>query len=463
LIYNAFIDVFSNGYIPGYPKNIYGIDLEDGSVDTDKDGRRISYGAKVLAPCSSTAAQFIDASCGKVYVIFPPIKSAERTLEKIIDERIREFAEFKKKQFKDTIDSSFETTHQPDITPLNISSDTNRPTTINPHIENPLFSEKGNKKNQYLIAQFMSNVAKETILPRDIYRLSILAKHRKYLEDLINKLEQKFPQYIKFQDGENNQYKKHLSEVKRSYFDIKRIAHITIPGSKRTFSVEFQFKQTNMFYAHIRSHRAYEEYRILEAKYQKQKETAQTKKNSSNAKAKTELSNLAKKRDQKLQLCEQIHKSALHQSNFYLMQEITWMDDNARGMGNKPTLEGYYPASVQFIKDNYIVESYEPFDGLKAFATNEKEHLNKSYFLKLLGKLPESFDELGKNAPEQIKKIWSTLEAGDVDKFKNITNTAIRYQNVIRDIQKKRQTEEKSSIQQQILENAVMSAKQNAS
>jgi len=456
LIYNAFIKVFSNGYVPGYPKNIYGIDLSDGSVDTDKDGRRISYGAKVLAPCSSTAAQFIDASCGKVYVIFPPIKSAKRTLEKVLDERTREIKQFKQEQLKRTIDMALEAEQNTKLEPFHISKKASKSGTLN----RPLIQQQADLKYEPVTTDFIHNIARENILPRDIYRLSILAKHRKNLEDLISELEQKFPDYIKFEDGERNQYKKHLSELKRGYIDIKRIAYITDPKSHCTFAVEFQFKQTNMFYAHIRSHRAYEEYRILDAKYKKLKETFQNKKSSSNSKAKTELTTLAKKRDDKLQLCEQIHKSALHQSNLYLMQEIMWMDDSARGMGNKPNANGHYEASIQFLKDNYIVENYEPFDGFTAFATHEKEHLNKSYFLKLLGKLPESFDELSKNAPEHIKKIWNTLEAGDVDKFKNITNTAIRYQSIVREIQKERQTEEKSS-EKTILEKAIINTKQN--
>lgn len=467
IIHNFLVNVFTEGYLPGYPKNIYGINLSDGTLDTDKSGRRISYGPEVLIPSSSTAVQFIDAKCGKVYAIFPPIKSAERTMEKIVDERIRELKQYREEQLKKATSSALKIDNEDTIISFNIPKD-GGPVALNQTIKKPLIAKKADETHHTIAKKFISKVAKEDILPKDIYRLSILAKHRSHLEHLIKKFKQKLPNHIKFEDDENNLYKQLVSQRKRGYIDIKCHMRITIPETNFSFYVEIQFKQTNQFYAHIRSHRAYEDYRILDAKYKKQKESAERKRTLNDPKVKADLAALAKKRDEKLALCEKIHKSALHQSNFYVMQEIAWMDECARAMepeGHNPNANGQYEASVQFLKDNYTVENYEPFDGLTAFATNEKEHLNKSYFLKLIGKLPESFDELGKNAPEQIKKVWNTLEVGDINKFKNITNTAIRYQNPIRALQKERQAEEKQdgTIQQKLLEQVMISAQQNVS
>jgi len=460
LIYNAFVQAFSTGYMPGYPKNIYNIDLSDGSIETDKDGRRICYTMKVLAPCSTSAVQYIHNDCGRVYIIFPPIKSAERTLEKIIDERTREHEELIAKELKKAEDLSF-SEEEPEL-PFFKVSDKDNTVSLAIDANCPLVNDTHDRSSFYP-KNTLTNIAKDDLLPKDIYRLSILAKYRGNLEMLINELEEKFPSYIKFEDGENNQYKKKLSENKRNYFDIKRTARIAIPGSDRCFYVEFQFKQTNMFYAHIRSHRAYEDYRVLAAKYQKLEESANKKGNANTAKIKADLSALAKKRDEKLKLCESIHTNALRQSNFYLMQELSWLDDNARSMGHPADERGHYNHSVHLLKDNYIVESYDPFDGLTAYSTNDKEYLNKNFFLKMIGKLPESFDELGKNAEEHVKKIWNTLAPADVDKFKNITNTAIRYQDIIRKLQKEKQTRDSQSINKEILNMAIIqSINQNA-
>ena len=283
------------------------------------------------------------------------------------------------------------------------------------------------------------NIAKEELLPKDIYRLSITSKYPGDLEELIRELENKFPPYIKFTKGERNLYKKNLSENARNYFDIKKIARITIPGSDRSFNIEFQFKQTNMFFAHIRSHSAYEEFRILEAKYKALKEAEAKRKTPSTPAAKQKLQQLKKQCEEKKELCLKIHRNAVHQSNLYLMHKLLWLDDNARGLHRKPELQdGRYKYSVETLKKNYILESYEPFDGATAFATAPDEHLNKSYYLKLIGILPESFDELGKNAKEHINKAWGTLTAADIKDFTRITSTAVKYQDIIRNIQKQR-------------------------
>lgn len=459
----AFVEAFSQRYMPGYPKNVFNIDLETGIIETDKDGRRISYNMKVVAPCSTSALQYIHQEYGKVYVIFPPIKSAKRTLEKIMTERIREHEELSNKKLpSDHGLNVFE--EEPELPFFNTSAK-DKKVRVNPTINRPLLQKKGLPEN---FDSALTDVIKDEVLPKDIYRLSVLAKYPGHLERLMESLEEKFPSYIKFEEGERNQYKKKLSENKRIYFDIKRTARITLPGSNRSFFVEFQFKQRNMFYAHIRSHRVYEDFRILDAKYKTLLDNIKQKGTKNNPKSKADLVALAKRREEKLKLCENIHKSAIHQSNFYLMNEIHWLDENANIMSplsseytklnpiSVANEKGQYNHSLKLLVENYIVENYTPFDGVTAFATNEKEYLNKSYFLKMLGKIPESFDELGKGAEAHIKKIWSTLEAADVEKFRDITNTAILYQDVIRNLQKEKQREDTNNIEKKLSDIALI-------
>lgn len=464
LIYNAFVQAFSHGYVPGYPKNVFNIDLKTGVIETDKDGRRISYNMKVVAPCSTSAMQYIHQEYGKVYVMFPPIKSAKRTLEKIITERTREHEELQKNKLR--LDHGITTDEEePELPFFDLTSKDNEIAFDN-MLSRPLLQEK--QKSHQNFNSNLSEIAKDELLPKDIYRLSILAKYPGHLERLMESLEKKFPSYIKFESGEINLYKRKLSENKRSYFDIKRTACITLPGSNRSFYIEFQFKQRNMFYAHIRSHRVYEDFRILDAKYKTLLENVKEKGTKNNPKAKTDLVALAKRREEKLKLCEKIHQSAIHQSNFYLMNEIQWLDENAHIMSplspentqlNSITAaneKGQYSHSLQLLADNYIVENYEPFDGVTAFSTNDAEYLNKSYFLKMIGKIPESFDEFGKNAEDHVKKMWSTLKAADVDNFKAITNIAIRYQDVIRGLQKEKQQEDSQDTSKKPLDIALL-------
>ena len=277
----------------------------------------------------------------------------------------------------------------------------------------------------------LANISKLFVVPRDIYRLTVTSKYPGDLEELIENFEKKFPDFIKFENGERNSYKKDISENSRIYYDIKKTAKITNPETGKSIFVEFQFKQNCMFFAHIRSHAAYEKYRILEAKYKKAVE--QLKKKKEDQELKSRVKQLEKQMEDARQLCINIHKSAVHQSNFYLMHKLFWLEENARGLHEDAT-----PMIKEELRKNYIIESIEPFEGATAFITGQDEYLNKSYYLKMIGALPESFDEFGKNAKIHINKEWANLADTELADFHNVTAMAIKYQPLIRKIQKQR-------------------------
>lgn len=421
LLYEAIVTGFSTKNHPGFPEHIYNINLDDGIIETDKNGRRINYSTEILAPCTTSILHYINRECNDVYVVLPPIKAPERTIEKIISERKKEHADFSNKSlavFEEEPELPFDTTPNKPICPT--AQKLNLPF----------------QKTQHVLLK----ISQDDLLPKDIYRLSITSKYPGDLEMIINELSQKFPAYVQFEKGERNLYRENLSNNKRNYFDIKKSAKFKIPNSSRHFYIEFQFKQTNMFFAHIRSHSAYEEYRVIEAKYNAAKDAAQKKKTLSQPEIKSKLANLKKQSEEKRALCLKIHNNAVHQSNLYLMHKILWLDDNARGLGRKPeSPRGQYQHSIDMLKKNYIIESYEPFDGATAFATNSDEYFNKAHYLKMINILPESFNELGKHAKIHINKAWENLSQADLKVFDRLTSIAIKYQDVIRSIQKERQ------------------------
>lgn len=452
LLYEAIVYAFETPSKPGFPEYIYNIDLKTGEIETDKNGRRISYSTEVLAPCTTSMLHYINSEDNDVYVVIPPIKNAERTTEKIISECHREYDQTISQNIIKL--DTHELEDEPEF-PFTFSKSPDNTLKLDTPTDFALLVERGNEEEiNQKSANALLNIAKANILPKDIYRLSITSKYVADLDKLIKKLEDKFPDYIKFEKGERNSYKKNLSENKRDYFDIKKTAEITIPGSQRKFKIEFQFKQTNMFFAHIRSHSAYEDYRVLEAKYLAAKEGQKKKPLSPEAKAK--IPQLKKQCDEKKELCLQIHRNAVHQSNMYLMNKLLWIDDNSRGLHRTPEYEdGKYELSVKTLKENFIVNNTdEPFDGATIFTTGPNEYLNKSCYLKLIGILPESFDELGKNAKIHINKAWDRLTEADHKNFDRITNIAIKYQDVIRSIQKKRKMMDNSSILQVFAQNS---------
>ncbi|MBR2273232.1 MAG: hypothetical protein IJ864_00115 [Alphaproteobacteria bacterium] len=422
LLYEAFVYGLSTEQKPGFPEHIYNIDLKDGSIETDKNGRRINYTTEILAPCTTSALHYINNDCNDMYIIFPPVKDIERTIEKLVEERQREHKELREKNL-----ATFE--EEPEL-PFNLSlQESYCPTVYN------LQQQKIEQQTK----ETLLKITTDSILPKDIYRLSITSRYPQDLETLIKQFECKFPAYIKFVGNERNFYNKELTENPRRYLDRKKIARISIPQSNRYFYVEFQFKQTNMFFAHIRSHSVYEQARLLTAKYNTAQEAAQKKKGTAGyEEAKNKALQLKKLCQEKNELCIDIHKSAIHQSNFYVLNHVMWQDKNAEGLRHPKNSKGQYEQSIDFLKKNYIIESYEPFDGAMAFATTPNEYLNKSYYLKMIGSLPENFDELGKNAKNYINKAWENLTSSDIKNFDLVTATAIKYQDIIRTLQKEK-------------------------
>ena len=418
LIYKAIVQAFKTETSAGYPEFIYNIDLKDGNIETNKKGRRCQYFTRHLAPCNTSMLHYYNSESNDVFVIIPPIKSIERTVEKLIQECTREFDTYRDNKIQSNLNIYNE--EEPEL-PFNI---TNLSTT-------PLNLLNDTNKDPKQTDNFLIDIAKYEILPKDIYRLTVTSKYRGDIEKLIKTMEEKFPDYIKFEKGERNLYKKDLKDNPRYYFDIKKTAEITIPGTSRKFYIEFQFKQTCMFFSHIRSHKAYEDYRILEAKYLTLKESMAKKQNNSQE-AKTKLIQLKKSVEKQKLLCVNIHKSAVHQSNLNLMHKLAWINENAKGLNETPDVEN-------LIKENYIVEQEEPFDGATAFSTDQDEYLNKCYYLKLLEILPENFDEFSKTAKATVQKEWKELSDTDLADFANITTMAIKYQTEIRKLQKHNQ------------------------
>ena len=441
LLYEALVDCFKSRGTTGFPEAIYSIDLKTGNIETDKNGRRVSYTTEVLAPCTSSMLHYVNYESNDVYAIFPPMKSAERAFEKMVKECQREYVENRDENIAKFARTNIRSENAPSgkITDPNFMkiNDINTP-------EQQFASTDG----------ALVKIASKSVVPTDIFRLTITSRYVADLEGLIERCEKKFPPYIKFLKGERNAYKTKLSENKRGYFDIKKLAKIRIPNTDRVFYVEFQFKQTNMFFAHIRSHSAYEDFRVAEAERLALQDKIKNPKEEVSAADKKRFVKLHTECETKKTDCLTIHQNAIHQSNLYLMQKLMWMDDNARGLRREPDRkDGRYALTEEVLKKNYIVESYDPFDGKTAFATNPDEYLNKNYYLKAIGVLPESFDEMSKNAKAEVDEMWNNLTPADIRRFNRITETAIKYEPVIKSLQTKLKMLDNNVVMNMIAEN----------
>jgi len=406
-----------NSFHVRQPEAIYNINLANGEVEINKNSKRVRYSTSVVSSFTTTVWRFWTASCGQIDIVMPPMKSPERTIAKILEERIKEHNALINKNMKDLSQLHEKNDESSFWNSLSLLED-HCPTVK--ELRDLYKQERRTLIESKRVQKAFKEIKEDDLIPKDIFRLSVLVKFPEQINTLVKHFEKNFSSYIKFTPRDDNQYEKTLSQNPRFYFDRKKTAILTMPDTDEQFYIEFQFKQRNMFYAHIRSHKAYEVYREAKADFERTHSLAD-KKRCNDAE----------------NLCLAIHKNAVHQSNFYLMSEISWGDDNDRTYIAPLTSNGQYIASQDMIKNNYLIDDYDtPFDGATAFSTNGNEHLNKCCYLKLIGILPENFDEMDKGAKARVNKAWYSLTPMDIENFNKITEAAIRYQEVIREKQR---------------------------
>ena len=124
LLYEAVVSGFATPNSTGFPEYIYNINLKDGSIETDRNGRHISYSTEILAPCTTAMLHYINSECNNVYVIIPPIKGVERTTEKLISECIREYKTERAQNLEKFAEPPFE--EEPEL-PFPLKTETGSP------------------------------------------------------------------------------------------------------------------------------------------------------------------------------------------------------------------------------------------------------------------------------------------------------------------------------------------------
>ncbi len=387
LIYRSIYETF------GKPLYTTGFNPITGEVDRDENGKTINYSLKALTPLAPTRLKFTDKKNNALYCIFPKMKSADRTIEKLETELHREYNE----EMLTALDQSWE------------------------------------DEDREAFAERLQNISPAYTKLRDIYRLTFTAK---YLSD-VKRLKRVFTEFGKKNQNKfyyiidnetRDRFDKPLSENENQYYDIKMIMYQRLPDrdsneipDNRYFAVEIQLKIDTLFRGDLKTHEPYEKIREIEGKMTSSTPSEERKLNEQ----------LIKYYNKRRKL---INQHAVHEYNMVVLDKIYRIEDDYIAMEVEPDdkKNGTYKQCVDFITDNYMVESYRPFDAENAFSANNE--LNKMYFLKLIGKLPKSFDEFAEGASETINREFSRLQHMDRRKFAGINNIAQRYQSVIQDV-----------------------------
>ena len=382
-IYHSLYETF------GAPLYTTGYNPKTGEIDYDEKGQPIDHTLKVLTPFVYTKLKFLDKNNNAIFVILPKMKTAERAIQKLDKE-------FGKEYFNN----------------------------IKNAIELYFTEEDANKRTERV-----QNIPNTTSQLHDILRLTITCKYLHDIKRIMRKLhENENSLYIINPNETRDRFEKPLDENEKKYYDIKMILHQKTPQG--IFDVELQLKLDTLFYGDIRTHHFYEKRRRIEAESSPQDPPSIKELNNQSIRIFDEL-------------CKTINQNAIHQYNMMVLDKIFRIEDNVyRSLRIKPdNADGTYNKCINFIKDNYLIESYDNFDAKNAFSENN--FINKACYLKMIGALPPNYDEISENAPEEVEKTFKKLDKRKIERFQKINDVAQRYQSTIQSIIDNRKKKDK--------------------
>lgn len=377
-VYDLFLELF------GDPKNITGFDMKTGEVILNSSLRPIAYDARVLTPFVETRVKFEDKNGNKIYVIFPKIKAAHRSVDKLTKEIGKNVNKELSMAFEKYLDCE----------------DRER---FAETCESPL--KKSNNK---------------TIELHDITRLSITRKYLSDIDHLTNILNKYKELYNYTSDIPRDRFDMPLYENSKKYFDSKIVLTL-LDDTGKPFDVETQLKIDTLYRADIRTHHNYEISRkIIES-------ITDNDPNKDTKEARAE--DLDKQN-------RDINENAIHEYNMIVLDKIQRkINTNLKHRRRKEiNPDNTYPECNNFIADNFLVSSYEAFDPQTAFDSNnytKGKPINKMCFLKLVGLLPKTFDEFAPGSDKIIEETFNSIyDKSNQEKYQEFHSVRSRYREI---------------------------------
>ena len=387
--YTDGMDVYREVYRTVYeclklPDRTCAFDPATGVTETDERGKPINYGLKAVTPFTCTRLEYVDRYNNPIYVIFPRMKKAERAIEKLESKYNKDYA-------KECIEAS----------KLAFVDE-----------DREAFAEK------------LSNISKGNTKLNDILRLTITSKYLSGIDRIINALDANcsgaFARARINKSKTRNRFQMPLSKNKKRYYDVKMFMHQKTTDAK-TLNVEIQLKVQDLYNGDIRTHQLYENIRSVEAELATRKDLL-------------DPSDI-RQREAKIKILEnrvrQINENAAHLYNMRVLDKARRIEnDGYRPLRIKPDNEdGTYNQCLDLIKDEYLVESYNDFNPKTAFSENDA--VNKLCFLRLIGKIDQTFDETAENASNTINVAFNRLSIIEKERFNGINEIAARYTDAI--------------------------------
>lgn len=387
--YTDGMDVYREVYRTVYecfkrPDRTCAFDPSTGKTETDANGKPINYGLKAVTPFTCTRLEYVDSFNNPIYVIFPRMKKAERAIEKLESKYNKDYA----KECMKAADLAF----------------------INEDRE--AFAEK------------LNNISKGNTKLNDILRLTITSKYlsgiHRINDILVANCSGAYARSQINQSKTRNRFDMPLSKNKKRYYDVKMFMHQKTSDGK-TLNVEIQLKVQDLYNGDIRTHKLYEDIRSIEAKLATGKDLLE--------------SSEIRQYEAKIKILEnrvrQINENAVHLYDMRVLDKARRIeDDGYRPLRIHPdNPDGTYNQCRQLIKDEYLVESYNDFTPETAFSENDT--VNKLCFLRMIGKIDQTFDETAENARTAIDYAFKNITLAEKERFNGINEIAVRYKDAV--------------------------------
>ena len=393
-IYTVFFKIF------GKAKRIEAFDIKTGDVKCDSNGNPIVYNdLKNLTPFNCTRVTFNDGD-NEISIIFAEMKSLDRTITKTR----QEFGS----EYENKIRKAVERYERHEDRERLVEDMQNVPSTT---------SQLHDILRLTITCTFLSDVKKMKELFIQNKPGNKLLPHNSIVFE--NNEAQKETDYYVIPEEIRDSFEKPLDKNEKKYYDIKVLMHHLIKDFGN-FETEIQLKIKTLFYGDAKTHPLYEKRRELFA--------------SISPNDPPEVKDMKKKTLRIYdKLTEKTNKTALHQYNMGVLNYVLNNEhDQCIPLQYAINKDGTYDDCIDFIENNYKEESYDNFDPQTDFSMDNT--INKVCFLRLIGVLPQTFNELSEGATKQIDETFSKLGNEDVERFKNIMEVAKRYQPVIQKI-----------------------------
>ena len=390
----------------GSSSGVYSLDPKTGKLDTAPNGEITKYNTKVVTPFLVTIVRFQDKNANDINVMFPKIKLIHRTIDKLIKEIVKEL----KKQEKE-----------------NKAKHTQKKRKQTQAMMDRYWQSEDREMYPTYCADLDNNDQQQQLPPiedirigslHDIIRLTITRKYLSGNDHTIKiwrKHQEKHGYHI---ETTRNRFDMPLYENEKKYYDIKLVFGL----ENELFDIEAQLKiDTLCMSADKRTYLNYKKSREI-------------------------LENITPNDpllEDKMAIVNKlitenrlINENGDHYYNMMVLDKAQrWINDDLKHLYlKKPNPDGTYDECVEFIRDNYLVESYEAFNPQTAFEPdhyNNGKPINKLCFLRLIDQIDNTFDEFSPGADQIIEEKFNTIfDKSDPNKYAEFHNLRSRLKEI---------------------------------